>query len=477
MTTRPDEKRPYSTAYGFGSTATESIASSGSDTWFRPVAGVDERARTELDARLAGTPALDADAARHFDDAREQPQRRLEAAARRELLELLAADRVARRQRALVGHHGARGDDLDALRDPFDRQVDRDVGRLARPTAGGIVVVVVKPGSDATTRIFARRQAGDAEMAVLFTQKLRDLLVGAVLDDDLGARQTHGSGLRRHDALNGADGGLRLLRHGESRRQPANNERQHHEAHDIKTRRRPGIDSLSIGSDWEGRRQVLLSRAPGGSVQRSVKEELEPLYAANRHNCIDQQRKNRAGDHIDDVVVAPDYMTEVRETKLGPEIVTRDIPNVSEEALRHLDEDGIVRIGAEVHPGDILVGKITPKGEQELSSEERLLRAIFGEKAKEVRDTSQRMSTGKHGKVVGVKVFSRANGHELKAGVIMQIQVFVAQMRKISVGDKLGGRHGNKGVIARILPIEDMPFMADGTPVDIVLNPLGVPSV
>ncbi|HET9850659.1 MAG TPA: DNA-directed RNA polymerase subunit beta [Candidatus Saccharimonadales bacterium] len=171
-----------------------------------------------------------------------------------------------------------------------------------------------------------------------------------------------------------------------------------------------------------------------------------------------------------------DYMTEVRETKLGPEIVTRDIPNVSEEALRHLDEDGIVRIGAEVHPGDILVGKITPKGEQELSSEERLLRAIFGEKAKEVRDTSQRMSTGRHGKVVGVKVFSRANGHELKAGVIMQIQVFVAQMRKISVGDKLGGRHGNKGVIARILPVEDMPFTEDGTPIDAILNPLGVPS-
>jgi DNA-directed RNA polymerase subunit beta len=171
-----------------------------------------------------------------------------------------------------------------------------------------------------------------------------------------------------------------------------------------------------------------------------------------------------------------DYMTEVRETKLGPEVVTRDIPNVSEEALRHLDEDGIVRIGAEVHPGDILVGKITPKGEQELSSEERLLRAIFGEKAKEVRDTSQRMSNGKHGKVVGVKVFSRATGHELKAGVIMQIQVFVAQMRKVAVGDKLAGRHGNKGVIARVLPQEDMPFTEDGTPVDIVLNPLGVPT-
>lgn len=171
-----------------------------------------------------------------------------------------------------------------------------------------------------------------------------------------------------------------------------------------------------------------------------------------------------------------DFMVEVRETKLGPEIVTRDIPNVSEESLRHLDESGIVRVGAEVKAGDVLVGKITPKGEQELSSEERLLRAIFGEKAKDVRDTSQRMSNGKHGKVVGVKVFSRENGHELKAGVLMQIQIFVAQMRKIAVGDKLAGRHGNKGVVARILPIADMPFMEDGTPVDVILNPLGVPS-
>ncbi|MEX0932040.1 MAG: DNA-directed RNA polymerase subunit beta, partial [Candidatus Saccharimonadales bacterium] len=138
------------------------------------------------------------------------------------------------------------------------------------------------------------------------------------------------------------------------------------------------------------------------------------------------------------------------------------------------DEEGIVRIGAEVHPGDILVGKITPKGEQELSSEERLLRAIFGEKAKDVRDTSKRMPGGKHGKIVGVKVFTREEGHELKAGILKQIQVFVAELRKISVGDKLGGRHGNKGVIARILPVEDMPYMEDGTPVDILLNPLGV---
>ncbi|MDZ7744915.1 MAG: DNA-directed RNA polymerase subunit beta [Candidatus Saccharibacteria bacterium] len=200
-----------------------------------------------------------------------------------------------------------------------------------------------------------------------------------------------------------------------------------------------------------------------------------PWQGYNFEDAIVISRRLVEDDTLTSVHIV-DFMVEVRETKLGPEIVTRDIPNVSEDALRHLDDDGIVRIGAEVHPGDILVGKITPKGEQELSSEERLLRAIFGEKAKEVRDTSQRMSNGKHGKVVGVKVFSRANGHELKAGVIMQIQVFVAQMRKISVGDKLGGRHGNKGVIAKILPVEDMPFTEDGTPVDIVLNPLGVPS-
>lgn len=200
-----------------------------------------------------------------------------------------------------------------------------------------------------------------------------------------------------------------------------------------------------------------------------------PWSGYNFEDAIIISRKLVEDDTLTSVHIV-DYMLEVRETKLGPEVVTRDIPNVSEDTLRHLDEDGIVRIGAEVHPGDILVGKITPKGEQELSSEERLLRAIFGEKAKEVRDTSQRMSNGKHGKVVGVKVFSRENGHELKAGVIMQIQVFVAQMRKISVGDKLGGRHGNKGVIARILPVEDMPFTEDGTPIDIILNPLGVPS-
>lgn len=169
-------------------------------------------------------------------------------------------------------------------------------------------------------------------------------------------------------------------------------------------------------------------------------------------------------------------MVEVRDTKLGAELVTRDIPNASEEAMRHLDDEGIVRVGAEVKPGDILVGKITPKGEQELSSEERLLRAIFGEKAKDVRDTSHRVSNSSGGKVVGVKIFSRDTGHEMKSGVLKQIEVFVAQSRKIQVGDKLAGRYGNKGVVARVVPVEDMPFMDDGTPVDIVLSPLGVPS-
>ena len=200
-----------------------------------------------------------------------------------------------------------------------------------------------------------------------------------------------------------------------------------------------------------------------------------PWGGYNFEDSIVISRRIVEDDELTSVHIS-DYMVEVRETKLGPEIVTRDIPNVSEESLRHLDESGIVRVGAEVKATDILVGKITPKGEQELSSEERLLRAIFGEKAKDVRDTSQRMNNGKHGKVVGVKIFSRDNGHDLKAGVLMQVQVFVAQMRKIAVGDKLAGRHGNKGVIAKIVPAEDMPFLEDGTPVDMVLNPLGIPS-
>ncbi len=167
---------------------------------------------------------------------------------------------------------------------------------------------------------------------------------------------------------------------------------------------------------------------------------------------------------------------DVRETKLGPEITTADIPNVSEEKLKDLDEEGIVRIGAEVNPNDILVGKISPKGEAELTAEERLLRAIFGEKAREVKDTSLLMEHGKRGRVIGVKVFSRELGHKLEPGVIKRIEVEVAEIRKIQSGDKLAGRHGNKGVISKVLPVEEMPFLEDGTPVDIILNPLSVVS-
>ena len=171
-----------------------------------------------------------------------------------------------------------------------------------------------------------------------------------------------------------------------------------------------------------------------------------------------------------------EYETEARETKLGPEEITRDIPNVSEEALKDLDERGIIRIGAEVTAGDILVGKVTPKGETELTAEERLLRAIFGEKAREVRDTSLRVPHGEYGIIVDVKIFTPQNSDELQPGVRQVVRCYIAQKRKISVGDKMAGRHGNKGVVSRILPQEDMPFLPDGTPLDIVLNPLGVPS-
>lgn len=171
-----------------------------------------------------------------------------------------------------------------------------------------------------------------------------------------------------------------------------------------------------------------------------------------------------------------EYELECRDTKLGAEEITRDIPNLSDDALKDLDERGIVRIGAEVHSGDILVGKVSPKGETELNAEERLLRAIFGEKAREVRDNSLRVAHGVSGIVVDVKVFDRTNCDELSPGVNEKVRVYIAQKRKISVGDKMAGRHGNKGVVSRILRQEDMPFLPDGTPLDIVLNPLGVPS-
>ena len=167
------------------------------------------------------------------------------------------------------------------------------------------------------------------------------------------------------------------------------------------------------------------------------------------------------------------YEVEARDTKLGPEEITRDIPNVGEDAIKDLDENGIIRIGAEVGPNDILVGKITPKGEKELTPEERLLRAIFGEKSRDVKDTSLRMPHGERGKVVDVKVFTREDNSDLSAGVDTMVRVSVAQRRKITAGDKMAGRHGNKGVVSKVVPVEDMPFLEDGTPVDIILNPSG----
>ena len=171
-----------------------------------------------------------------------------------------------------------------------------------------------------------------------------------------------------------------------------------------------------------------------------------------------------------------EYDAESRETKLGPEEITRDVPGVGDDALKDLDERGIIRIGAEVRAGDILVGKVTPKGETELTAEEKLLRAIFGEKAREVRDTSLKVPYGEYGIVVDAKVFSKENGDELPPGVNQSVRIYIAQKRKISVGDKMAGRHGNKGVVSRVLPVEDMPYLPNGRPVDIVLNPLGVPS-
>ena len=171
-----------------------------------------------------------------------------------------------------------------------------------------------------------------------------------------------------------------------------------------------------------------------------------------------------------------EYEAEARDTKLGPEEITRDVPGVGDDALKDLDERGIIRIGAEVRAGDILVGKVTPKGETELTAEERLLRAIFGEKAREVRDTSLKVPHGEYGIVVDAKVFTRENGDELSPGVNQAVRIYIAQKRKISVGDKMAGRHGNKGVVSRVLPVEDMPYLPNGRPLDIVLNPLGVPS-
>ncbi|MCL1916930.1 MAG: DNA-directed RNA polymerase subunit beta [Peptococcaceae bacterium] len=211
------------------------------------------------------------------------------------------------------------------------------------------------------------------------------------------------------------------------------------------------------------------------ALGRNVLVAFMPWEGYNYEDAILISEKLVKDDYFTSIHIE-EYEADARDTKLGPEEITRDIPNVGEDVLKDLDDRGIVRIGAEVRPGDILVGKVTPKGETELTAEERLLRAIFGEKAREVRDTSLRVPHGEAGKIVDVKVFKRDNGDELPPGVNQLVRVYIAQKRKVSVGDKMAGRHGNKGVISRIMRQEDMPFMPDGTPIEIVLNPLGVPS-
>jgi DNA-directed RNA polymerase subunit beta len=283
------------------------------------------------------------------------------------------------------------------------------------------------------------------------------------------------------------------------------------------------IERASANEIWLRRVEVIDGKPVNGDL---VKHKLHKFMRSNQGTCINQRPLVRKGDIIKkgdimadgpstemgelalgrNVVVAfmtwegynyedaillseklvkedvytsihiEEYESEARDTKLGPEEITRDIPNVGEEALRNLDERGIIRVGAEIGAGDILVGKVTPKGVTELTAEERLLHAIFGEKAREVRDTSLRVPHGTDGIVVDVKVFTRENGDELPPGVNQLVRAYIAQKRKISEGDKMAGRHGNKGVIARIMPEEDMPFLPDGTPVEVVLNPLGVPS-
>ena len=211
------------------------------------------------------------------------------------------------------------------------------------------------------------------------------------------------------------------------------------------------------------------------AIGQNVRVAFLPWFGANYEDAIVISERLAKEARFTSIHME-EFICVVRDTKLGPEVTTHDIPNVSEFKLRNLDEEGVVRIGAEVRPGDILVGKVTPKGETQLTPEERLLHAIFGEKAKDVKDTSMRMEGGKRGRIIGVKVFSRESGDQLESGVIKRVHVEVAQLRTISVGDKLAGRHGNKGVISRVLPEEDMPFDAEGNPVDIILTPLGVPS-
>jgi len=211
------------------------------------------------------------------------------------------------------------------------------------------------------------------------------------------------------------------------------------------------------------------------ALGRNILVAFLPLRGGNFEDAICISEKLVKDDVFTSLHIE-DFTCDVRETKLGPELTTCDIPNIGEEKLKDIDEEGIIRIGAEVGPGDILVGKISPKGETGLTAEERLLRAIFGEKAKDIKDSSLKVEHGKKGRVISVKIFSREKGDKLEPGVLKRIRVEVAQIRKIKVGDKVAGRHGNKGVISKILPEEEMPFLEDGTPMDIVLNPMGVVS-
>ena len=224
---------------------------------------------------------------------------------------------------------------------------------------------------------------------------------------------------------------------------------------------------------YRGRSFHIQRRAGAGQESADRIHDLGRLQLRGRGTF---KSERLVQDDVYTSVHIEEYEAEARDTKLGPEEITRDVPGVGDDALKDLDESGIIRIGAEVRAGDILVGKVTPKGETELTAEERLLRAIFGEKAREVRDTSLKVPHGEYGIVVDAKVFTRENGDELSPGVNQAVRIYIAQKRKISVGDKMAGRHGNKGVVSRVLPVEDMPFLPNGRPLDIVLNPLGVPS-
>lgn len=236
--------------------------------------------------------------------------------------------------------------------------------------------------------------------------------------------------------------------------------------------------SVTVG-DKVKRGGVLADTSSSANGQMALGQNLRvafvPWFGSNYEDAIVLSERLVRDSKLSSIHIE-EFEVSVRDTKLGPEVTTHDIPNVSEAKLKNLDEDGIIRIGAEVRPGDILVGKITPKGETQLTPEERLLRSIFGDKARDVKDTSLRMENGKYGRVIGVRVFSRERGDQLESGIIKKIYIEVAELRNVSVGDKLAGRHGNKGVISKILPAEDMPYTEDGMPVDVVLTPLGVPS-